>query len=54
MGGPDHPPPWELLRWSMAERFHWTLEQVDGLSLADLREFFQIEDGRYKANPPPK
>jgi hypothetical protein len=34
----------------MAERFHWTLSEVDALSMGDLQEFFQIEDGRMKAN----
>jgi len=33
----------------MAERFGWTLGEVDALSLEDLREFIQIEDGRAKA-----
>lgn len=39
----------ELMRWTIAERFGWTLEYVDGLSMADLHEFIQIEDGRIKA-----
>lgn len=33
----------------MAERFGWTLREVDALSLADLYEFIQVEDGRSKA-----
>jgi hypothetical protein len=33
----------------MAERFGWTLAEVDALSMADLEEFYQIEDGRQKA-----
>lgn len=33
----------------LAERFHWTLTEVDALSLADLEEFFQVQDGRSKA-----
>jgi hypothetical protein len=37
------------LRWNLAERFGWTLSEIDGLSMADLRNFFQIEDGRGKA-----
>jgi hypothetical protein len=39
----------EFWRWEIARRFGWTLEYVDGLSLADLFEFWQIEDGRSKA-----
>lgn len=41
--------PFELLRWSLAERFGWTLEEIDALSMSDLEEFLQIEDGRSKA-----
>jgi hypothetical protein len=29
----------------MAERFGWTLEYVDSLSLADLHEWMQVQDG---------
>jgi hypothetical protein len=45
------PPPPELIRWSLAERFGWTLDYIDSLSLADLFEFFQIESGREQARP---
>lgn len=45
----EHPAPWELFRWSLAERMHWTLAEVDSLSMADLFEFWQIEDARQKA-----
>ena len=41
--------PEEFIRWILAERFHWTLTEVDALSMADREEFFQIEDGRIKA-----
>jgi hypothetical protein len=41
--------PFEYIRWTLAERFHWTLTEVDALSMADLEEFFQIEDGKAKA-----
>jgi hypothetical protein len=44
--------PPELLRWTLAERFGWTLAEVDALSLADLEEFFQVEDGRAKVHTP--
>jgi len=39
----------EMLRWNLAERFGWTLEEVDALSVSDLFEFIQIVDGRGKA-----
>jgi len=38
------------LRWTIAERFGWTLATVDNLSMADLMEFLRIEDGRTKAH----
>lgn len=41
--------PFELLRWTIAERFGWTLAEVDALTGADLAEFFNIEDGKIKA-----
>jgi len=43
----DMPDP--LWRWQLAERFGWTLGTVDSLTLADLHQFMQIEDGRIKA-----
>ena len=39
----------ELIRWTLAERFGWTLPQVDALSMSDLAEFYQVEDGRAKS-----
>jgi len=42
--------PWEFWRWTIAERFGWTLDTVDALSMGDLGEWFQIEDARGKAN----
>lgn len=45
----NKPVPFEMVRWSLAERFGWTLAEVDALSMADLEEFYQIEDGRMKA-----
>jgi hypothetical protein len=41
--------PWEYWRWKIAEQFHWTLAQVDALSMDDLAEYFQVQDGRSKA-----
>ena len=43
------PAPFALLRWSIAERFHWTLAEVDQLTLADWHDLIQIDDGRAKA-----
>jgi hypothetical protein len=37
------------MTWNLAERFGWTLEYVEGLTMGKLREFSQIEDGRAKA-----
>lgn len=48
-GGPEHPPPWELIRWTIAERFGWTLDAVDSLSMADYHELIQVDDGKAKA-----
>ena len=42
------------MRWVLAERFHWTLNEVDALSMADLEEFFQIEDGKARAAGQPE
>ena len=42
--------PTELIRWSIAEKFGWTLEYVDSLAMADLHEFMQIQDGRAHAS----
>lgn len=40
--------PWEFWRWTLAERFGWTLDVVDALSMGDLHAWFQIEDARVK------
>ncbi len=37
-----------MLRWDLAERFHWTLPEVDALSLQDWHDLVQIDDGRAK------
>jgi len=42
-------PPFELIRWTIAEKYGWTLPEIDALSWADMVEYFQIEDGRAKA-----
>ncbi len=41
--------PFELVRWGLVERFGWTLPEIDALSVADLHELTQIDDGRAKA-----
>lgn len=41
--------PLELLRWTMAERFGWTLDTVDALTVEQITEFAEIEDGRNAA-----
>lgn len=38
----------ELMRWNLAERFHWTLDEVDALKVADLHELVQIDDAKAK------
>jgi hypothetical protein len=38
------------MRWHFAREFGWPLEYIDGLSLADLREYLQIKDGEGKAS----
>jgi len=39
----------ELIRWRLAEKFGWTLDYIRSLTLADLQEYLQIEDGRANA-----
>jgi hypothetical protein len=34
----------------LAEKFGWTLEYIDTLSLGDILDFWQIQDGRTKAS----
>jgi hypothetical protein len=43
------PTPFELVRWQMAEKFGWTLETIDGLSMDALAEYLQVVDGMNKA-----
>jgi hypothetical protein len=38
------------LRWALAERFGWSLEYIDALTVADLHEFIQVMDGKAHAN----
>jgi hypothetical protein len=48
-GGEANPVPQELFRWQLAERFGWTLEYIDNLSVGDMHELIQVDDGRRKA-----
>jgi hypothetical protein len=38
-----------MLRIDLAQQFGWTLPEVDSLSMLDLEEYFQVEDGKAKA-----
>jgi hypothetical protein len=42
----------ELLRWNIAEKFGWTLATIDALTMADLQDYFQIQDGYRAAREP--
>jgi hypothetical protein len=46
---PGAPAPLEMLEWDLAEKFGWTLEYIENLSLARLYEYLQIQDGRAHA-----
>jgi hypothetical protein len=43
------PAPIELLRWQLAEKYGWTLDYIDGLSVRDVHQHIQIQDAKYKA-----
>ena len=43
------PAPQEVFLWEMAERFGWTLEYIEGLSMARWHEYLQVRDGESKA-----
>jgi hypothetical protein len=45
MASLDGGQPFEVIRWQLAEKFGWTLEYIDGLSLDTLHEYLQIQDG---------
>ncbi len=45
----NDPAPWEFWRWRLARDTGWTLEYIDGLSLADVHQFWQVTDGEGKA-----
>lgn len=37
------------MRWSLVERFHWTLAEVDALAITDLMELYAIDEAKGKA-----
>jgi hypothetical protein len=41
-------------RWMLAEKFGWSLEYIDSLSLGDFAEWLQVEEGKARAFPRPK
>jgi hypothetical protein len=41
-------PPYELIRWQFAQRFGWSLEYIDSLTLADIDEYYEVMDGHAK------
>ncbi len=41
--------PWEAQRVFLADRFHWTLEYIDGLSWDDLFQVYAVLRGKEKA-----
>lgn len=43
------PPPFELIKWDLIKRFHWTPADVDALSVGDWHELIQVDDGIAKA-----
>jgi hypothetical protein len=41
--------PDEAMRWHLAEKFGWTLDYIDSLSLQDLIQYESICDGKAHA-----
>jgi hypothetical protein len=39
----------EYWRWHLAEQYGWTLDYVDSLSMDDMQEYYQVQDGLVKA-----
>lgn len=39
----------ELIEWQLAERFGWTLDEIERVPVGRLHELMQIDDGRAKA-----
>lgn len=42
-------PPDELIEWTLAEKFGWTLEYIAELPEARIMEWYAIQDGRAHA-----
>lgn len=36
------------MRWRFAEKFGWTLDYIDSLSLGDFEDYSQVMDGYHK------
>jgi hypothetical protein len=45
----DAPAPYQYIEVELAERFGWTLEYIENLSLQRVNDIFQTIDGRDKA-----
>jgi len=45
----DENMPFEVIVWDLCERFGWTYEYAEGISLARLAEFTQVQDGKAHA-----
>jgi hypothetical protein len=52
--------PFEYIIWDLAEKFGWTIEYIENLSMAKLHEYEQVQLGKNEAkrsffiNPPPR
>ena len=44
----NQPTPPEYWRWKLAEKFGWTLDYIDALSIGDFNEYIQVADGTAK------
>jgi len=40
--------PLEMIIWDIAEKFGWTLEYIDSLSVQKLHDYLQIQDAKIK------
>ena len=43
------PAPGELSKWELAEKFGWTLDYIEGMSMQEIHEYYQIKDAKIKA-----
>lgn len=42
---------WAILRWRLAQATGWSLEYIDELSYADIREYLAVADAEAKSAP---